>query len=82
VSAGSVQVRVTGGKGQPDLVDGPDDAAVVVRVAIVDAGVDPAVAYMQGRLKAEGHTGVLFDALASGAIAASLASVLESARSR
>jgi hypothetical protein len=66
-------VTTGAGKGEPDLVDGPDDAAVIVRVALADTGLDPVVAYMQGRLKAEGHTGVLFDALKSGAIAASLA---------
>jgi len=64
----SLQVRVTGAKGDPDLVDGPDDAEVVVRVGRVDTGVEPTVAFMQGRLKAEGHTGALFDALANGTI--------------
>jgi hypothetical protein len=74
----SVQVRVTRGKGQADLVDGPDEAAVVVRVGLADAALDPAVAFMQGRLKAEGHTGVLFDALASGVISASLTRLVAS----
>lgn len=65
----SIQVRVTRGKGQTDLVDGPDDADVVVTVPEADAGADPAVAFMQGRLKATGHTGVLFEALRSGVLA-------------
>jgi hypothetical protein len=30
--------------------------------------LDPAVAYMQGRLKAAGHTGVLFEGLRSGVV--------------
>ena len=68
----TVQVRVSGAKGEPDLVDGPDDALVVVRVAINDTGLDPTVAFMTGKLKAEGNTGVLFDALARGEIAAAL----------
>jgi hypothetical protein len=69
----SVQIRITRAKGEPDLVDGPDDASVVVKVAVADAALDPTVAFMQGRLKAEGHTGVLFDALSSGELAAALA---------
>jgi ribulose 1,5-bisphosphate synthetase/thiazole synthase len=59
-------------KGEPDLVDGPDDAAVVVTAPIVAArapGFDPALAYMQGVVKATGHTGVLFEVLKSGEVA-------------
>ena len=48
---------------------GPADADVVVTIAKADCGLDPNVAYMQGRLKAAGHTGVLFAALQSGAAA-------------
>jgi hypothetical protein len=77
--SGSVQVRITRAKGEADLVDGPDDATVVVKVGLGDAGLNPAVAFMQGRLKAEGHTGVLFDALASGRIAASLSELMRTA---
>jgi hypothetical protein len=59
-------------KGQPELVDGPDDAAVVVTAPIAAAqvaGFDPALAYMQGVVKATGHTGVLFELLKSGEVA-------------
>lgn len=69
---GAVQVRITRGKGVADLVDGPDDAAVVVTVTEADADADPTVAFMQGRLKATGHTGVLFEALRSGAVRSAL----------
>ncbi len=53
----------------PTTGDGPDDADVVVTVPEADAAADPAVAFMQGRLKASGHTGVLFEALRSGLVA-------------
>lgn len=75
-----VQVRVTGpGKKDPERVAGPDDAPVVVTVGVADAGIDPTVAFMQGRLKATGHTGVLFEALASGAVAAGIRAALDGA---
>lgn len=64
----SVQVRVARGR-KDEVVVGPDGADVVVTVAAADALVDPTVAYMQGRLKAAGHTGRLFEALQSGEIA-------------
>ena len=65
---GSVQYRVSFGKND-EAVDGPDGADVVITIAAADAGTPPGVAYMQGRLKAAGHTGVLFDVLRSGAAA-------------
>lgn len=68
----SVQVRLVVGK-KDERVHGPDDADVVVSVAVADAGLDPTVAFMQGKLKATGHTGHLFEALASGEVAAALA---------
>jgi len=49
-----------------EAVEGPDDAALVVSVAAADAGVEPSVAFMQGRMKATGDTGVLFAVLKSG----------------
>ena len=52
-----------------EVVVGPDGADVVITIAKADCGLDPNVAYMQGRLKAAGHTGVLFDVLRSGAAA-------------
>lgn len=64
-TSGTVQYRVVFGK-HDEAVDGPDDADVVITVSAADAVLDPSVAYMQGRLKAVGHTGVLFEALASG----------------
>ncbi len=64
----SVQARLTGPGRTPDVVDGPDDADVVVSVGRGDVALEPAVAFMQGRLKATGHTGKLFEALASGAV--------------
>jgi hypothetical protein len=68
----AVQVRIVVGK-KDEIVTGPDDAAVVVSVARADVGIDATVAYMQGRLKATGDTGRLFDALRSGEIDAVLA---------
>ena len=65
--SGTVQYRVVLGK-KDEIVIGPDDADVVITIPKADCGLDPAVAYMQGRLKAAGHTGVLFEALRSGAV--------------
>jgi hypothetical protein len=67
-----VQVRIVVGK-KDEIVSGPDDAAVVVSIALADVALDATVAYMQGRLKATGDTGRLFDALRSGEIDAALA---------
>ena len=67
----SVQYRVVVAK-KDERVEGPDDADVVVSVPLVDAAADdfdPTVAYMRGALKASGHTGVILDALKSGAAA-------------
>ena len=68
----SVQYRVGVGKGD-ERVDGPDDAEVVIVVPLADALTAPDVAYMRGRLKASGDTGVLLDVLRSGEAAAVLA---------
>ena len=62
---GTVQYRVQFGKGD-EAVEGPDDAAVTIRIAAGDCASDPSVAYMRGKLKAEGDTGVLFEELWSG----------------
>jgi hypothetical protein len=64
----TVQYRVSFGRND-EAVDGPDDADVVVTVPAAAVGPDPSVLYMRGVLKATGHTGVLFDALRSGAAA-------------
>lgn len=61
----SIQYRVAFGK-KDEAVDGPDDADVVVRIDVKNAALDPTVAYMTGKLKAEGHTGRLLEALWSG----------------
>ncbi|HEX9260568.1 MAG TPA: hypothetical protein VF855_13600 [Acidimicrobiales bacterium] len=68
----TLQYRVVVGK-KDERVTGPDDADVTVTIALADCGLDPTVAYMQGRLKATGHTGALLDALKSGAAADAIA---------
>ena len=65
MSNGTVQYRVAFGK-KDEAVEGPDDAVLVVSVDAKDALRDPAEAFMTGRLKAAGHTGVLFAVLKSG----------------
>jgi hypothetical protein len=70
---GTVQYRISVGKKQERVI-GPEGADVVVTVGIGDLGLDPTEAYMQGKLKATGHTGVLFEALKSGAAAEALRS--------
>ena len=67
----SIQYRVSFGK-KDEAIDGPDDADVVVRIDAKNALLDPTVAFMSGKLKAEGHTGRLFEALWSGDAAAVL----------
>jgi hypothetical protein len=61
----TAQYRVAFAKND-EAVDGPDDAAVVISIAVADAALDPTVAYMQGKLKAVGHTGELFEVLRNG----------------
>jgi hypothetical protein len=68
---GTAQYRVVFGKND-EAVEGPDEADVVVTVAVADSSLDPTVAFMQGKLKATGSTGVLFDVLRSGAAAAAI----------
>ena len=69
--SGTVQYRVAFGKND-EVVEGPDDAEVVVSIASGDAHLDPSVAFMQGKLKATGRTGVLFDVLRNGEAAAAI----------
>ena len=52
----TVQYRVAVGK-RDEIVVGPDDAELVVTIAQADIGLDPTVAYMQGKLKSTGPTG-------------------------
>jgi hypothetical protein len=56
-----------------EIVRGPADAELVITVNRADVGLDPTVAYMQGRLKAAGNAGLLFEALRSGAVGRELA---------
>jgi len=61
----TIQYRVAYGKNDEE-VDGPDDAEVVVTIAAADAGLDPTVAYMQGKLKSTGSTAALLEVLRNG----------------
>ena len=61
----SVQYRVAFGKND-EAVEGADDADVIIRIAAKDTDQDPTVAYMLGKLKAEGSTRELFRSLWSG----------------
>jgi putative sterol carrier protein len=61
----SVQYVVSFGKND-EVTEGPDDAAVVLRIAAKDVELDPTVAFMRGKLKAEGSTRALFEVLWSG----------------
>lgn len=61
----AIQYRLVVGK-KDERVDGPDDADVVITMAVADASIDPSVAFMLGKLKSTGPTGPLFDALSSG----------------
>jgi hypothetical protein len=67
----TVQYRIIHGK-KDEHVIGADDADVVVSIEAADAGMDPNVAYMRGKLKVVGHTGKFFDALKAGDVAAAL----------
>jgi hypothetical protein len=70
----TVQYRVIVGK-KDEVVEGPDDADLVVTVpldVVRDDGFDATVAYMQGRLKSAGPTGPLLDLLRDGTVAAEL----------
>lgn len=67
----SVQFRVAFGKND-EAVEGADDASVVISIAVADAGLAPAVAFMQGRLKNTGPTGPLLEVLRDGSAAAAI----------
>jgi len=68
----TVQYRVLFAK-KDEVVEGPDDADVVVSVAAADVAMDPSVAFMRGKLKATGSSNALFELLRSGETAAILA---------
>lgn len=61
----TVQYRVVFKKND-EAVEGPDDADVVVRIDAKYATMNPTAAFMAGKLKAEGNTRSLFEALWSG----------------
>jgi hypothetical protein len=61
----SAQYRVAFGKND-EVIEGADDAAVVITIGAADAALEPTVAFMQGKLKSTGSTGALFDELRSG----------------
>jgi hypothetical protein len=74
VSDSAIQYRIIVGK-KDEIVNGPDDADLVITVPLADVltdDFDPAVAYMQGKLKSIGSTGALFDLIRSGAAATAL----------
>lgn len=67
----TVQYRVKFAK-DDEVVSGPDGADVVLSCSAQDARTDPTVAFMHGRLKVVGRSGVLFDVLANGEAGAEL----------
>jgi hypothetical protein len=67
----STQYRVAFGK-KDEVVEGDDGADLVVTIAAADAGLEPTVAYMQGKLKAVGSSARLFEVLQSGEAAAAI----------
>lgn len=69
-----IQYRVAKGK-KEEIVEGPDDAEVVVSIAAGDIEMGANVAYMRGKLKATGHSGVLLRALAGGEIDDALSAI-------
>lgn len=71
----TIQFRVVMAKND-ERVEGPDDADTVATIAKADAGMDPSVAFMRGKLKITGPTGPLFDALSSGRAAEVIARLL------
>lgn len=64
-----MQYRVAFGK-KDEVVEGPDDAEVVVTIEAANAALAPVVAYMQGKLKSTGPTGPLLQAFRDGSAAA------------
>ena len=77
----TVQYKVVVAK-KDERVDGPDDAAIVIPVPIIEAAADdfdPAVAFMRGKLKAAGNTGAILALLESGAAKTAIAALVAAA---
>jgi hypothetical protein len=72
MSEPTIQLHIVLGR-RDEIVHGPEGADLVITVNRADVDLEPTVAYMQGRLKAAGDTGLLFEALRSGAVARELA---------
>lgn len=70
-TSSTVQYRIVVGKGD-ERTEGPDDAGTIFVCGVADAALDPTVAYMQGKLKATGHAGVILEHLWSGAAAGAI----------
>jgi len=70
----SIQYRVAKAK-KEELIEGRDDADVIVSIAAGDLALDANVAYMLGKLKAAGNTGTLIRALASGEVSSALSAL-------
>mgnify|MGYP006279523877 CR=1 FL=1 len=70
----TIQYRVAKSK-KEEVVEGPDEADVVVTIAAADVDLGANVAYMRGKLKSTGSTGVLLRALASGEVDAALSAI-------
>jgi len=74
VNKSIIQYRVAKGK-KDEIVEGPDDADVVVTISASDLSLGANVAYMRGKLKSTGSTGVLLRALASGEVDSALSAI-------
>ena len=62
----TVQYRVAFGK-KDEVVEGPDDADVVVTIAAADAGIDPTVALHAGQAEVDrARPAALFEVLRNG----------------
>lgn len=70
----TAQYRVKVSKAEERVV-GPDDADAIFSCALADALADPTAAYVQGKLKATGHTGAILGELMNGNAARELSAL-------
>ena len=70
----TAQYRVKVSKAE-ERVAGPDDADAIFMCALADALIDPTAAYVQGKLKATGHTGAILGELMNGNAARELSAL-------